>query len=622
MLLVSLGLCSEALAQDRPSGADNTVTINIDATKSGPPLKPVWSYFGYDEANVTTSVEARELLLTLATYNKARVYTRTHFLFNNGEGDPGLKWGYTNLYSEDENGDPHFDYRLIDEILDATIQSGAFPLFELGFTPKALSPHTGSYENSSPYVLDGGSFYPPSDYEKWGQLVRTYAEHVKKRYPGAEGAWQWELWNEPDIGYFKGTFEEYARLYDYTEAALHEVFPDAPLGGPATVRAEQTFLANFLEHCASGVNAVTGETGTRLDLVTFHSKGGTTLHEDHVRMNLGNQLRIHRLGFETVAASDFQDTPIIISEADPDGCAACSSDRALHLGYRNSPAYGAYEVSMMKHSLDLAEERKVDLRGVLTWAFTFPESPYFPGYRALSTNGIHLPVLNAFRLLGKLEGTRLPVTSSGAISLDTLVESSVRDAPEVDALASYDSNAIRILVWNYHDDLIEATPSHVSLDVSVPEEFQGGVAITHERVDERHGNAFTVWEAQGRPSMPSELEISELRQAMNSLELAPEKIVDGKDVQTIEFALPRFGLSLLTLTPATAAQKKALAAESQSFDPASCYCRASITKTPTKAPLLLLLLALGLGAARRKSRVLFTPAQGKPRVPLRESTLH
>ena len=38
----------------------------------------------------------------------------------------------------------------------------------------------------------------------------------------------------------------------------------------------------------------------------------------------------------------------------------------------------------------------------MTWAFTFPGTPYFAGYRALTTNGIDLPVMGAFKLLGAL----------------------------------------------------------------------------------------------------------------------------------------------------------------------------------------------------------------------------
>src|SRR5688572_28355032 len=111
---------------------------------------------------------------------------------------------------------------------------------------------------------------------------------------------------------------------------------------------------------------------------------------------------------------------------------------------------------MMKRSLDLAVETDVDLRGILTWAFTFPGTPYFAGYRVLSTNGIHLPVLNAFKLLGSMTGQRLPVASSGAIPLDDLLASGVRGQPDIDALAAVDGERIQILVWNYHDDLVAA----------------------------------------------------------------------------------------------------------------------------------------------------------------------
>lgn len=576
------------------------MVITIDAASGGQPLKPVWAYFGYDEANYTTSDEARDLLRTLAEAHSVPVRTRTHFLFNSGDGAPSLKWGSTNIYTEDENGSPVYDYTIIDEIMDATVDSGVYPIFELGFMPEALTSGTVPYQNSNPYVLDGGAFYPPNDYEKWGELVRTYAEHVRDRYPNAETTWEWELWNEPDIPYFQGTFKEYARLFDYTEAALHDVFPNAPLGGPAIVRPNESFLADFLDHCENGTNAVTGETGTRLDLVTFHAKGGVTLFEDNVRMNLGNQLHLHRLGFETVAASAaFADTPIVMTEADPDGCAACSSDRAIHLDYRNRPAYGAYEVAMMKRSLDLADDVGVDLKGVLTWAFTFPGTPYFAGYRALATNGIHLPVLGAFKFLGQMGGERLAVSSSGSLSMAELLENSVRTAPDIDALASREGDEIRILVWNYHDDLVEVDATRVSLEVTLPEEYEDFVHVTHQRIDDDHGNAFAVWESLGSPREPSEAELAQLRKAMTDFEFAtPESLSPDGSAVTLSFDLPRFGLSLVTLTPTTAPPDDGQA--DPPLDPAGCTCRLSASRAPNGAPELLILIVLTLAAVRRR----------------------
>jgi xylan 1,4-beta-xylosidase len=587
---MSVGVRSIASAQTPAA-----VAIHVDGTAVGAPLEPVWAFYGYDEANYTTTPDGEALLRTLAAAHTAKVHVRKHFLFNTGDGTPALKWGSTNLYTEDPGGNPVYDYTLIDQIMDATVGAGTFPLVEIGFMPQALSRRPNPYENSNTYALDGGCFYPPLDYDKWARLVTSWATHVKDRYPGAEASWQWELWNEPDIGYWRGSFEEYARLYDYTEAALHAVFPNASLGAPAVAIPDGSFLPQFLEHCATGTNAVTGQTGTRLDMVSFHAKGGVIINNGHVQMDLGNQLRLHRSGFEAVAASAvFARTPVVISEADPDGCAACPVSTAPQHAYRNSPAYGAYEVAMMKRSLDLADEVGVNLRGVLTWAFTFPDSPYFAGYRALTTNGIHLPVLNAFKLLGSLSGDRLPVTSSGARPLADMIANGVRQEPDVDALAAIDGDRIQILVWHYHDDLVDAQPAHVTLDVAVPPALGASVSVTHTRVDDTHGDAYRVWVSQGSPATPSAMQLAALREAMEPAVLEPGHVapVTGGAV-SLSFDLPRFGISLLTLEPGNKSEREA----SPQTNAGCSY----LTAAPPRTSLLPLAFAVALIHRRRSA---------------------
>jgi xylan 1,4-beta-xylosidase len=589
-LVMSLGFRS-ASAQ-----TEARVTIEVDATVAGTPLERVWAFHGYDEPNYTTTPEGRELIRTLSSAHSAPVHLRAHFLFNTGDGAPAMKWGSTNVYAEDADGNPVYDYTLIDQIMDATTLAGAFPLVEIGFMPEALSTRPNPYRNSGTYVLDGGCFYPPRDYEKWGALVTAYATHVKERYPGAESSWQWELWNEPDLPYWQGTFEEYARLYDFTEAALHSVFPNASLGGPAVAGASSIFLRDFLEHCATGTNAVSGQTGTRLDMVSFHAKGSVAIMGEHVQMNLGNQLRLHRAGFEAVKRSAFAQAPIVISEADPDGCAACPVSMTPANAYRNSPAYGAYEVAMMKRSLELAAEEGVNLRGVLSWAFTFPDTPYFAGYRALTTNGIHLPVLNAFKLLGSLSGDRLPVTSSGALPLVEILATGVRQAPDIDAFATIDGERLEVLVWNYHDDLVETEPSPVTLSVSVPPAFGTQASVTHTRVDDTHGNAYAVWASQGSPAMPSDSQLAALREAMEPVALERERVVRVVDgAVNLSFDLPRFGISLVSLAPSKTGEREASPASD-----AGCSCGLTApARTPLPALLLALPLAVGLVRRRR-----------------------
>jgi xylan 1,4-beta-xylosidase len=554
--LLSLGSCGGA-AGTAP------VTVSVDATAAGAPLERVWPFHGWDEINYTTVPEGAALLQTIVTAHTAPVHVRNHFLFNTGDGTPAMKWGSTNVYSEDAAGNPAYDWTLTDGILDAISGAAALPFVELGFMPEALSTHPAPYRNASTTSLDGGCFYPPTDDAKWADLINAWAAHASERYPNVGAGWLWELWNEPDSAYWHGTFDDYARLYDYTEAALHAAIPDAPLGGPAVIDPGGSFLAQFLAHCARGTNAVTGATGTRLDLVTFHAKGGVAVVGDHVQMDLGNQLRLHRAGFAAVAAfAPFAATPIYITEADPDGCAACPASFIAGADYRNSTAYGAYEIAMMKRTLDLEARMGVKLGGVLTWAFTFPGTPYFAGYRVLASNGISLPVMAAFELLGRLSGARLPLSSSGARSLDDILANGVRGAPDVDGIATRDDTtdggAVQVLVWNYHDDIVAVGATPVHLAVKLPAGFGSSARVSHLRVDESHGDAYAVWQSAGMPARPSPDAVAAMQAAMHPAPIVPDGAVSvaADATVSVDFDLPRFGVSLVTLTPETPAARE------------------------------------------------------------------
>ncbi len=68
------------------------VSIQVDAQTRLGPLRPIWSFFGYDEANYTYMKDGKKLLSELAALSPVPVYVRTHFLLATGDGIPGLKW--------------------------------------------------------------------------------------------------------------------------------------------------------------------------------------------------------------------------------------------------------------------------------------------------------------------------------------------------------------------------------------------------------------------------------------------------------------------------------------------------------------------------------------------------
>jgi xylan 1,4-beta-xylosidase len=109
-------------------------------------------------------------------------------------------------------------------------------------------------------------------------------------------SWWWEVWNEPDIPYWQGTYDEYVKLYDYAAAGLKRALPSARIGGPEVTgplgARTQKWLRDFLEHCLRGTNYATGQQGSPLDFVTFHAKGSPRVMPDgHVRMSVGTRSR-------------------------------------------------------------------------------------------------------------------------------------------------------------------------------------------------------------------------------------------------------------------------------------------------------------------------------------------
>ena len=543
-MLSGLGICVSAPAAFAQTATATTITV--DATAAGTPLKPIWAYHGYDECNYTTSADGKALLQTLGMIPPAPPHIRTHFLLNTGAGMASPKWGSTNVYTVDATGNPVYDWTLMDGIMDTITGAGALPYVEIGFMPEALSTTPTPYQNSAITSLNGGCFYPPTDYTKWAALITAWATHENARYKAVSSTWQWELWNEPDNAYWHGTPAEYDELYDYTESALHQALPNAPLGGPATASVG-SFLTQFLQHCATGTNAVTGAKGTRLDLVSFHAKGGAGTVGGNVEMNLGHQLTLHSNGFNAVAAvPQFKSTPIVISEADPEGCAACIEAQP---SYRTSTAYGAYEVVMMKRTLELEANIGVNVQGVLAWAFLVENAPLFAAYRVLASNGIDFPVLNAFKLLGGLSGNTIPVTSSGAQPLASILANGVRALPDIDAMATLDGQQVNVLVWNYHDVLATVAASPVTMTIKVPASFGTLATVSHLRVDETHGDAYTTWVAQGSPATPTAAQLAALQQAMVPSLLQPDQTVPvTAGAVSVSFDLPRFGLSLVTVS--------------------------------------------------------------------------
>lgn len=550
LIFLAAMACSMAGAQ--------TANIQVNAERRLGPLRPIWSFFGYDEPNYTYMKDGRKLLSELAALSPVPVYVRAHSLLVTGDGKAALKWGSTNVYTEDAAGKPKYDWTVVDRIFDTYVERKMKPLVQIGFMPEALSrkpqPYQHHWKPGDPYGdIFTGWAHPPKDYTKWGELVYQWVRHCVDKYGKAEvETWLWEVWNEPNGGYWQGTPEEFYQLYDYAADAVKRALPSAKVGGPDTTGPASpraaAYLRGFLEHVQRGKNYATGKTGSPLDHILFHAKGSPKFVEDTVVMGIEKQLQDLSKGFDIIASfPELKGKPVMIGESDPEGCAACSSRVYPQNAYRNGVMYAAYTAAIMPRHLELAARHGVNLTGAVTWAFEFEDQPYFDGFRDLATNGIDKPVLNVHRMLGMMVGDRVSVDNTSSASLDAMLAGGVKDKPDVHAMAAREERSVTVLVSHYHDSGKAGPAVPVALTVAgVP---NGRIRLEHFRVDNEFSNSYEAWKAMGSPAQPNESQYRKLEQA-GQLQLleSPRWIAGSQGKIALHFDLPRHGVSLLRLS--------------------------------------------------------------------------
>ncbi len=544
-----------------PVSPEKPVAIGVDLANTVGAYTPIYSWFGYDEGNYTTMHDGRRLLRELHDLTPVPVYIRAHHLLTSGKGeaDVELKWSSTDVYHEDKDGKPVYDFKILDTIFDEYKAAGVRPMVELGFMPKDLAatlpdkpdlPYQVHYPQST---VSGASNNPPKDYAKWGELVRVVTAHLVERY-GSETVLQWpfEVWNEPDIDYWHTTAQDYWKLYDFAVAGVRAALPGAKVGGPANTGAGNAhayqFMQQFLEHVNSGKSAADGRT-VPMDFISFHVKGSPKIVEGKVTMSVAHELTDADKGFEIIQKfPKFRHLPIILSEADPEGCAACSSKVNPANNYRNGTLYPAYTAAAYKALFELQDRHGVNLISMLSWSFEFEGKDYFEGFRSISTNGVDKPILNFFRMAALMNGSRVQTTSDGKVPLKALASTGVRDRPDVDALATRGDRQAAVMVWNYHD--VDGAGPAVPTTLTV-HGLPGGVRrvlVTHFRIDDVHSNAYTVWKAMGSPQHPTTEQYAQL-QAQAGLQLlnSPQWLDVDAGAVRVATSMPRQSISLLQL---------------------------------------------------------------------------
>jgi xylan 1,4-beta-xylosidase len=411
------------------------------------------------------------------------------------------------VYSE-SGGRAVYDFSGIDRVYDELMETGLRPIVELSFMPRDLARDPGKT-----IFTYQGIISPPSDWDRWADLVRRLAAHLVQRYGRDEvvSRWAFEVWNEPNLDVFwSGTPAEYFRLYDVSAHAVKSVHPGLRVGGPSSAAAGH--VQQLLAHLRAS--------GAPLDFLSTHVYGNVPL-----------DLR------PVLASSGREGTPIWWTEW------GTTPDHFHHVGdtvfaaafLLRGMASAAGRVGALSHWVASDHFEEIG---------TAPEL-FHGGFGLLSVGNLRKPRYWALVLLARLGRNRLRVEVSGD-GAGGLVEA---------LAARHDDGRTGILAWNVTLDQskIGGDPlldRRVRLRVSVP---AGAVyTVRHYRIDAGHSNIVPAWERMSRgASWPDEDQWPVLRE-MNTLdELGPPEQVAAASEGVLEFSfeLPMPGVSFLELAP-------------------------------------------------------------------------
>jgi xylan 1,4-beta-xylosidase len=506
-LLLAFGAALLVATATAAAAAPPAVQIRVNAQATGTPFPHFWeTTFGSGRASLSLRDDYRK---DLDAVHKATgfSYIRFHGIFDHDVG----------LVNREPDGSIRYNFSYIDQIYDGLLEHGVKPFIELGFMPPALT--------SDPKALQEFWYHPnvapPKNYAEWDAMITAFAKHLVERYGIDEVAsWYFEVWNEPNIGFWVGKPAQptYFTLYDHTVRAMKAVTPRLRVGGPAT--AQGTWVPAFLAH--------TKQENLPVDFVSTHVYGDDTAENVfHTAENIPRRDMVCRTVdkvHKEILASPYPHLPLVFSEYNASYANLPNVTDTTYMGpwIANTIRECAGKIQMMSYwsFSDVFEEQ-----GIV-------RNPFYGGFGLIATDRIQKPAFNAFALLHKLGDRQLKTRSDSAL------------------VTRRDDGTVVLALWNYALPVGKTAsytpgepvgaPKHFSVDVK---NLSGGGHATVWRVDETHGNAVALFNKMGRPDFPSRQQIVQLREAGQLA--APEQLDlhNGK----FEIDIPPQGLVVVEL---------------------------------------------------------------------------
>ncbi|TCL73180.1 xylan 1,4-beta-xylosidase [Hydrogenispora ethanolica] len=528
------------------------ITLAVDFRKERKPFRHFFGAVGYANADYTYTEASQKMYDYLSSYHNHFRYMRLHNILTlHGKGDfhflQGHDYGNASqdchsfdddaVVSLDDAGRLVYDWTWVDRVYDIMLEHQIRPIVETVYLPSCIQK---SRELG----------FIPKDFKLWRQLLEDFVRHLEERYGRAEvEQWYFEVWNEPDNhGPWVEEPASFFALYDYMEAAIHAVNPRIKVGGPAVKQGEEAFkiFRLFLEHCARGVNYVTGCFGTRIDFISVHCKGGFPNG-----YNPSSEVLFDALGrfLECLKEyPEFDGVEFFNDESDIVWHGNLGIWKESWLNFRNTHYPAGFVCKMITNYCAVVEDQhQVNLSIVdsdnchIQWErflFSGNRSQLTPLTKYPSTDLLKKAIFNAYVLLSRLGDERLAASCA--------TEGFGR---KFGILPTRRDDALAIMVWNFEDGVEDdVNRRRFRLEVSnLP--FTGAYRLVHYRIDREHSNAHAVWKSLGAPGQPSAEQIQSLREreGLELYEPVRPIVLDGPFRADLD--LPMHAVSLLLLVP-------------------------------------------------------------------------
>jgi xylan 1,4-beta-xylosidase len=513
-----------ATASLAPAQAQTTENLHIDAHAQTIPFPHFWEEtFGSGRAILSLRESYRKDLQSVKKVTNFRE-VRFHAIFHDEVGlyDPDRKAVQFAQMKDSaaavETNSGIYNFSYIDQIYDGLLDEGIRPFVELSFMPKKLASDPDSLH---PFWYKP-NVSPPRDYAQWDAMITAFAQHLVERYGLDEvSQWKFEVWNEPNIDFWRGkpAQESYFELYDHTALALKKVSAKLKVGGPSTAQAAWT--GDFLRHCK--------EKSIPVDFASSHVYANDTAKDVfHTNEEIPRDkmvCRAVRKVHDEITSSPLPATPLIFSEY--------NASYANEPNVTDSIYMGPWLAGTISQCDGLTEQMSY-------WSFSdvFEEqgvvrTPFYGGFGLIAEDGIPKPAFNVFAILHELGDQRIALNSDSAL------------------VTRRGDGAVVLALWNYappdgtgpnytKSPANRGPAKHFSVQIQgvSPE-----ASATVMRVDETHGNVIPAYDAMGRPAFPSRQQIVKLREAGQAAPAEQTRLQGG----TLTLEVPPQGLAVVVL---------------------------------------------------------------------------